>query len=141
MAREPYQTNCRLWVCVSTLAFVALGFVNPLAGITKCDDLSLWSHVDAALHRSNSNGFDESAWPFLGFHAGFMAMPAVIVGWAIQALIVILWSSIRSRPLSPDPSVFDGLASPLSKEELERRKNSKERTYSTAEVLAHLEKL
>jgi hypothetical protein len=40
-----------------------------------------------------------------------------------------------------DPSQYEGLESPIGKEELQRRKQNKGRTYSTAEVLAHLEKL
>jgi hypothetical protein len=40
-----------------------------------------------------------------------------------------------------DPSLYEGLESPLSKEELQRRKQNKGKTYTTAEVLAHLEKL
>jgi hypothetical protein len=40
-----------------------------------------------------------------------------------------------------DPSLYEGLESPLSREELQRRKQSKGKTYSTAEVLKHLEKL
>jgi hypothetical protein len=40
----------------------------------------------------------------------------------------------------PDPSEYDCEEPPISEEELERRRNSME-TYSTAEVLAHLEKL
>jgi hypothetical protein len=51
----------------------------------------------------------------------------------------------RGRPLGRfiphlDPSEYD-LEPQISKEELQRRKQSKERTYTTAEVLAHLEKL
>ncbi len=42
---------------------------------------------------------------------------------------------------SPDPALYEGLESPISPEELLRRKRSKGKTYSTAEVLAHLEKL
>jgi hypothetical protein len=38
------------------------------------------------------------------------------------------------------PAEFD-LEPQISKEELERRKASNERTYTTAEVLAHLERL
>jgi len=40
-----------------------------------------------------------------------------------------------------DPSQYEGLESPLSKEELQRRKLNKGKTYTTAEVLAHLENL
>ncbi len=40
-----------------------------------------------------------------------------------------------------DPAEYEGLDSPLSKEELQRRKQNKGKTYSTTEVLSHLEKL
>jgi len=40
-----------------------------------------------------------------------------------------------------DPQLYEGLESPLSKEELEKRKQSKGKTYTTQEVLAHLERL
>jgi hypothetical protein len=40
-----------------------------------------------------------------------------------------------------DPSRYEGLEPQISKEELQRRKQSKGKTYTTAEVLAYLEKL
>jgi hypothetical protein len=40
-----------------------------------------------------------------------------------------------------DPSQYEGLESPTSREEIERRKKNKGKTYTTAEVLAYLEKL
>src|SRR5262249_30992537 len=40
-----------------------------------------------------------------------------------------------------DPALYEELTPPISKEELQRRKESKEKTYTTAEVLAYLEKL
>lgn len=40
-----------------------------------------------------------------------------------------------------DPSQYEPMEPQISKEELQRRKQSKGKTYSTAEVLAHLEKL
>ncbi len=40
-----------------------------------------------------------------------------------------------------DPSMYEGLESPISKAELQRRKQNKGKGYSTAEVLEHLEKL
>ena len=36
---------------------------------------------------------------------------------------------------------YEGLESPISKEEMQQRKQNKGKTYTTAEVLAHLEKL
>ena len=42
---------------------------------------------------------------------------------------------------APDPAPYEGLEPPISPEELQRRKKSKGKTYTTAEVLAHLEKL
>jgi hypothetical protein len=40
-----------------------------------------------------------------------------------------------------DPAKYEGLECPFSDEEIARRKASKGKTYTTAEVLAHLEKL
>lgn len=40
-----------------------------------------------------------------------------------------------------DPSQYEGLEPRISEEELQRRKQHKGKTYTTAEVLAHLEKL
>jgi hypothetical protein len=42
---------------------------------------------------------------------------------------------------APDPSHYTGLEPQISREELERRKRSKGKTFSTAEVLQHLERL
>lgn len=38
-----------------------------------------------------------------------------------------------------DPYCHEGLQPTISREELQRRKQNKEKTYTTAEVLAHLE--
>ena len=40
-----------------------------------------------------------------------------------------------------DLSEWEPVSDPISDEELERRLNSNEKSYTTAEVLAHLEKL
>jgi len=40
-----------------------------------------------------------------------------------------------------DSSLYEGLEPQISREELLRRKQNKGKTYTTAEVLAHLEKL
>jgi len=40
-----------------------------------------------------------------------------------------------------DASRYEGLEPQITKEELQRRKQNKGKTYTTAEVLAHLEKL
>jgi hypothetical protein len=40
-----------------------------------------------------------------------------------------------------DPSQYEGLESQISRDELERRKQNKGKTYTTTEVLAHLERL
>jgi hypothetical protein len=43
--------------------------------------------------------------------------------------------------LRPDPAEYEGLEPPISQEEIKRRLESNEKTYTTAEVLAFLEKL
>jgi hypothetical protein len=40
-----------------------------------------------------------------------------------------------------DPSLYEGLEPQINREEMQRRKQNKGKTYTTAEVLAHLEKL
>ena len=40
-----------------------------------------------------------------------------------------------------DPALYEGLEPQISREEFQRRKHNKGKTFSTAEVLAHLEKL
>ena len=40
-----------------------------------------------------------------------------------------------------DPTQFEGLDPQITREEMQRRKHDKGKTYTTAEVLAHLEKL
>ena len=40
-----------------------------------------------------------------------------------------------------DPALYEGLEPQISREELQRRKQNKGKAYTTAEVLAHLEKL
>lgn len=40
-----------------------------------------------------------------------------------------------------DPSEFEGLEPPISEEEMQRRREYKGRTYTTAEVRAYLESL
>ena len=41
----------------------------------------------------------------------------------------------------PDPSLYERMEPQISREELERRKQSKGKTYTTAQVLEHLESL
>jgi hypothetical protein len=40
-----------------------------------------------------------------------------------------------------DPSEWEAVGPEISKEELDRRENANQRRYTTAEVIAHLEKL
>ncbi len=40
-----------------------------------------------------------------------------------------------------DPALYEGLEPQVSREELQRRKQHKGKSYTTAEVLAHLENL
>ena len=42
---------------------------------------------------------------------------------------------------TPDPSLYEGLEPRISRDEMERRKRSTGPTYTTAEVLQHLEGL
>ena len=91
------HTNNRLWAITSVCVFVALGFVNPVAGVAK-GDLSLWAYVSDVV---TGNFADvTSGVQAIVFLSLLLAVPAVLVGWVLQALIVLVASAFR--PVPPD---------------------------------------
>jgi hypothetical protein len=89
-----FRTNNRLWLLASICLFVALGFVDPMAGAVHYDT-SLWGIVGGLLRHPTDITLDILV--ALLIVALLRLVPAVIFGWVMQALIVIAWSSIRHR--------------------------------------------
>jgi hypothetical protein len=96
MAMKRFRTVYSLWALVAVGVFVALGFVDPVAGAAKGDN-SFWSLLgvynsgDMQLNLADMR-------PNLVFRAGLQVVPAILIGWVAHAMIVIVWSSIRRTP-------------------------------------------
>jgi hypothetical protein len=96
MALARFRTDNRLWALIAACAFVALGFVDPVAGAAKGDN-SLWSWVGILVRGEYTCSTGELLAPIV-LRAMIQAVPAALVGWVAQALIVVVWSSVRGRP-------------------------------------------
>jgi hypothetical protein len=99
MMLGPFRTNYRVWVFAASCLFMALGFVDPVAGATWKGDNSFWSHVGILLRRvyfcSTADLVDG-----IMLQALLQAVPAVVFGWVLQAFVVIFWSVARGMPHS-----------------------------------------
>ena len=103
MAQERFRTDYRLWALLAGCVFIGLGFVDPVAGATWKGDNSLWAYVGILVSREYACSTD-TALMLIGLRALLHAVPAALVGWVAQALVVVGWSSARSGPLASDGS-------------------------------------
>jgi len=94
MPRRRYKTVPRLWAISSVVAFVALGFIDPVTGMAKGDN-NLWSKV-LLLPTLNRHQLGEIV-PPLFLYGGMLALTAAVLGWVVQALIVASSGAQRSR--------------------------------------------
>jgi hypothetical protein len=84
-----FQTDRRLWLIASVVAFVALGFVN-FEDTTWNADHTLWGAI--WVMPTHPSLPDEHTM-LLGY-AVMLVIPAAMVGWLIQAVAVMT----RSKP-------------------------------------------
>lgn len=94
MNQIPYRTNNWLWGIASGCIFLALGFADPVSGAAK-GDCSLWSHVGVLIRRDYFCSSAEIL-AHVAFLAMFLAVPAALLGWVVQALIIVLWRFTRN---------------------------------------------
>ena len=87
MAKSRYRTNYLLWVAASGCLFVALGFVDPVAGVSKGDS-SLWAVVNRFVRGAYYCSTTDIVVGLL-ILAISRAIPAAILGWVMQAVVVI----------------------------------------------------
>lgn len=95
MHRLPYRTNYALWAVVGIGVFVALGFVDPVGGASK-GDLSYWNFFVQMMSQGNfqrDNGYVQ-----LCIYNVLLGVPSALLGWVIQAAIVVLGNVSRSEP-------------------------------------------
>ncbi|HEX4613539.1 MAG TPA: hypothetical protein VH092_35480 [Urbifossiella sp.] len=96
MGRTRFRTDTRLWVAAAGGVFVALGFVDPVAGVAK-GDCSLWAVVTEFMTRDYHGGTLDIVIPIL-FRSALLTVPAAL-GWVVQALVVVVWSAARAAEL------------------------------------------
>jgi hypothetical protein len=90
MAR--FRTNYQLWTAIGGCLFIALGFVDPLAGAGKGDN-RLWANVVRLVHEDFSRITSDMVLPILLWGV-ILAIPAAALGWVFQAIVVVTrtWS-------------------------------------------------
>jgi hypothetical protein len=103
--RVRFRTDRRLWAAVAACLFVALEFVDPLAGAWWKGDASFWHEVGALVRGEYASGLS-GALPLLLPYAALLAVPALLLGWLAQAAVVILRARRRvtappSAPAAP----------------------------------------
>ena len=95
MARVRFRTHLRLWGLAAACVFAALGFVDVTAGVGKGDNW-FWANV-ARLALHDYHGSSAEAVSIIAVQAIVLAGPALLLGWALQAIAVVFLSLARSR--------------------------------------------
>jgi hypothetical protein len=92
MTRGPFHTDYRIWAFAAASVFLALGFVDPLAGAMWKDDYSLWAQVGILVRGDYICSTADILTP-IAFRALLHTVPAAALGWVLQAFVVVLWSA------------------------------------------------
>jgi hypothetical protein len=103
MTGKPLRTSYPLWALAAIILFIALGFVDPVAGAAKGDN-SLWSYVG---HLCDGGYNTEALLTAAAYRAVLQTVPAVLLGWVLQALLVAGWAAARGW-LAASKSVAPG---------------------------------
>jgi hypothetical protein len=96
MRGAPLRTDNRLLAVAALGLFVALGFVDPLAGATWKGEHSFWYLVGVAVRGEWASGLSR-ALPLLLFCAGPLCMLSVLLGWVVQGVVVLVRVTAKGR--------------------------------------------
>jgi hypothetical protein len=101
---RPFRTDYRIWAFIAGCLFVVLGFVDPEAGATWTGH-SFWTLLGVLLRGEYICSTADLVVSIVGRAVLLLAVPAVTLGWVLQAFVVMLWSMAQSKPLgiSTDP--------------------------------------
>src|SRR5262245_45932213 len=97
MAKALFRTDRRLWLVAAGCAFVALGFVDPVAGVAKGHN-SLWAYVGLHVTGDYFCSTADIVVPIL-FLVAPQAVLSAALGWVLQAFVVVARS--RGRGAAP----------------------------------------
>jgi hypothetical protein len=106
MARSAYRTNHLGWVLASACVFAALSFIDLFAGVAK-GDCSLWGQL-AVLFRGEYICDTTEVLGGVVLWTAILAVPAVLIGWLIQAVIVVAQARTSSGPAKSPQSDTPG---------------------------------
>jgi hypothetical protein len=90
MAKTRFRTDHRLWATAAACVFLALGFVDPVAGVAKGDN-SLWAYV-ARLVTGNYSCSTLDIVVLILIRSALQVIPAALLGWVVQAVVVVRFS-------------------------------------------------
>jgi hypothetical protein len=93
--RRSFRTNYWVWAISALSLFFALGFVNPTAGVVYKGNNSLWTVVWILLS-GNYHCSTSEILAIVGFRSLLQAVAAIVIGWVVHALVVMLWSRQQS---------------------------------------------
>jgi hypothetical protein len=88
------RTDHRLWAVAALDLFVALGFVDPLTGATWKGEHSFWYLVGTVVRGEWASGLSGALLSLL-FYAGLLCVPSVLLGWVVQAVVVLVRTTAR----------------------------------------------
>src|SRR5262245_21311298 len=92
MAVHRWHTSYSLWLFATVAIFIGLAFVDPVAGAAKGENsLVAYVRMLADGHYYNT----EALLIGIGLRSAFQAIPAVLIGWLLQAIVVVTTSAVR----------------------------------------------
>ena len=89
MKTVQFRTDFLLWAITAGCVFIALGFVDPLAGAVYKGDCSLWAMVVRFVTGDYCGSTYDRVIPIV-YYGLLLAIPAATLGWVAQALVVVL---------------------------------------------------
>ncbi len=93
MPTAQFHTHRRLWLISAGGLFIALGFIDPVAGVAKGDNC-LWHYVTRFVTGDYFCSTPDIIIPIL-YRSALQAVPAVILGWVVQSVAVMAWTRGR----------------------------------------------
>lgn len=93
--RREFRTDCRLCLACSVLTFVLLGFIQVQGKAVegKVGPTQLWG----VLYTAFAHYEHVDAVPIAALAVVFVAVPAVILGWVAQAIVVVIHPALTNR--------------------------------------------
>jgi hypothetical protein len=96
--RRKFRTNHPLWIFATGCVFGALGFVDPTGGLAK-GKYSFWDYIQDLVTGTYAAGSDHLFIKVM-FYGLFLIGLAALVGWLLQALLVVMWPKVGGKALA-----------------------------------------